>query len=152
MKKAQSGFTLAELLIVVWILAIVIVGMVQLFIYTAVQAKLAGNQTAAISEAQNKIEEIRTHTYANIVTDYGAGGTPGNTFNLSLLTGKGIVTIDSSNAELLTMTIKACWRDKYNRIVGEDKNLNGQLDSGEDANGNGVIDSPVTLMSMITRR
>jgi len=44
MKDKRAGFTLVELLIVVWILAIVIVGMIQLFIYTSVQAELAGNK------------------------------------------------------------------------------------------------------------
>ncbi|MFA5259625.1 MAG: prepilin-type N-terminal cleavage/methylation domain-containing protein [Candidatus Omnitrophota bacterium] len=37
-----------------------------------------------------------------------------------------------------------------NRIVGEDKNLNGILDSGEDVNENDLLDSPITLTTIVT--
>ena len=159
MREAESGFTLMELMVVVWILSVTIIGMVQLFIYTSVQAEMAGRKTLAISEAQSKLEEIRNHTYASITTDYISGGTPGNTFTPVFFTGRGAVYIDSAgsfitgtNAELLGVKVTVSWRDKYNRIVGEDTNLNGVLDGGEDRNGNGQLDSPVTLMGMITRR
>ena len=154
--KAHSGVTFVELLITSAILSVVILGCLQLFIYSSTEAEMTGNLTSALTETQNKIEEIRNHTYSNIVTDYASGGTPGNTFNLTLLTGKGIVYIDNStapcNSELLCLQVVVSWRNKYNRVVGEDQNLNGVLDAGEDLNGNGKLDSPAMLMSMITRR
>ncbi len=58
MNKKEAAFSLVELLIVVWILAFVMTAMIQLFIYTSVEAEMAGNKTLAVSEAQNKIEEI----------------------------------------------------------------------------------------------
>jgi len=152
MKGSQNGFTLAELVFVAGILSFTLVGMMKLYIYTSTQAEMAGNVTIAVSQAQNKLEEIRNHAYDMIATDYGSGGTPGNTFDLSILTGKGAVYIDSSNSELLVLEVVVSWMDKYNRIIGEDANLNGVLDGGEDANGNGKLDSPVRLMSMITER
>lgn len=150
--KSNNGFTLAELVVVVGILSVVITGLLQLFIYTSVQAEISGNSTLAISEAQDKMEEIRNHNYDTIVADYASSGTPGNTFDLSLLTGKGVVYIDSSNAELLVVEVVVCWKNKYNRILGEDLDLDGVLDAGEDTNGDLEISSPVKLISMITRR
>jgi len=52
---------------------------------------------------------------------------------------------------LLQATVSVCWRQK-NRVIGEDKNLNGALDAGEDANGNKIIDSPVELTTLIVNR
>ena len=152
MKKGKQGFTLIELILVIGIIAFILIEMVQLYIYSTQQAVMAGNKTIAINLAQGKIEEIRDHNYDSIATDYSSGGSPGATFTFSELDGIGTVSVDNSNTELLVFKVSVSWRDKYNRIVGEDTNLNGQLDAGEDANGNGELDSPVTLMSMITRR
>ena len=52
----QKGFTLVEVLIAVGILAVVIVGLLQLFVYCSNLAEAAGNTTLAINEAQNKME------------------------------------------------------------------------------------------------
>ena len=134
------------------ILSFCLVGIMKLFICTAAQASLAGSKTLAVSQAQNKIEEIRDRAFENITAAYGTGGTPGPTFTLDRLEGVGTVDIDAANAELLRIKVSVFWRDKYGRIIGEDANLNGMLDSGEDVNGNGALDSPVTVMSMITRR
>jgi len=148
----ERGFSLVELVVVTGILSVTITSMLQMYIYTSTQSELSGNLTSAVSEAQTKIEEIRTVTYDSIATNYASGGTPGNIFDTTLITGKGVVTIDSSNAELLEIEVVVCWRDKYNRIIGEDTDLDGVLDPGEDANNNGVIDSPVELVTYFTRR
>ncbi len=148
----NSGFTLVELMIVAGILAVVFTGMLNLFIFTSVQAEMAGNKTLAISAAQDKLEEIRDHDYDDIVIDYAGGGTPGNTFNTVGLTGKGAVYVNSSNTELLVIKVVVSWRNKYNRLIGEDADLDGVLDVGEDLDSNGELSSPITLISMITRR
>jgi len=148
----KRAFTLVELIVVVGILSLVITGMLQLYIYTSAQAEMGGNKTSAITEAQAKIEEIRNHDFDDIAIDYGAGGTPGNTFDLTLLSGKGVIDVDDSNPELLVLEVAVSWRNKYSRVIGEDFDLDGQLDGGEDINGDGKLSSPITLMSMITRR
>lgn len=141
-----------ELMFVAAILVVVIAGMIRLFIFTSTQVDIAGRKTIALSQAQNKLEEIRNHTYSTIAADYASGGTPGNTFNLSLINGKGVIYIDSSNSELLTVEIVVSWQNKYNRIIGEDVNLDGALNAGEDLNSNGKIDSSIELISYVTRR
>lgn len=146
------GFTLIELMIAVGVLIIVLVGLLQIFIYCLNLSEFAGNATLAISEAQGELEEIRSHEFERIAGDYGPGGNPGNTFELAQLNGKGTIYIDDTNPALLAIEIVVSWREKGNRIVGEDSDLNGVLDSGEDTNGNGKLDSPVVLVSLIAER
>ncbi len=152
MKQNDKGFMLAELVVLLGILAVSVTSILQLFIHTNALSEMAGNKTAAVSEAQSKIEEIRSAGFVNIPTLYASGGTPGNTFTPSLLAGKGVIHLDSSNPELLEIEVVICWKDKYDRVIGEDLNLNGVLDTGEDVNANGKIDSPVRLVTYYTRR
>lgn len=146
------GFTLIELMIAVGVLIIVLVGLLQIFIYCLNLSEFAGNTTLAISEAQGKLEEIRSHKFERIAGDYGLGGSPGNIFELAQLNGEGAIYIDDTNPALLAIEIVVSWQEKGNRIIGEDGNLNGVLDSGEDGNGNGRLDSPVVLVSLIAER
>jgi Tfp pilus assembly protein PilV len=118
-KKFQSsqGFTFAEVLFAVGILAIVIVGLLQLFVYCSALAEAAGNTTFAINEAQNKIEEIRNHDFNSIANDYAFGGTQGNTFTLGSLNGTGTVTTSQvgGSSELLQIQIGVSWQNKNGR-------------------------------------
>ncbi|MDP8264832.1 MAG: type II secretion system protein [Candidatus Aceula lacicola] len=151
-RKNLNAFTLAELLVVTVILGVAIVGMVNLFIYTSVAATLAGNKTLAVAAAQSKMEEIRNHDYSLIATDYASGGTPGDTFFLSQVNGTGVIYIDSSNAQLLEIKVVVSWEDKYDRIIGEDIDLDGILDTGEDSNLNGELDSIVNLVMLFAQK
>ncbi len=49
----------------------------------------------------------------------------------------------------MLVTVTFCWRQSNGRLMGEDSNLNGALNTGEDVNGNGTIDSPVQLIAYI---
>ncbi|MBI3618229.1 MAG: prepilin-type N-terminal cleavage/methylation domain-containing protein [Candidatus Omnitrophica bacterium] len=114
----QKGFTLVEVLIAVGILAVVIVGLLQLFVYCSNLAEAAGNTTLAVNEAQNKMEEIRNHDFNSIATDYASGGTPGNTFTLTSLNGTGTITTSQEaggSSELLRIQIDVSWQNKNSR-------------------------------------
>ena len=152
LRRYKGGFSLVETLVALGILVVVLGGLLQLFIYCSLLSESAKNMTFALSEAQGKVEEIRDHNYAAIAADYAAAGTPGSTFNLTQCTGMGIVRIDSSNADLLQIEVIVSWRNHNNRVIGEDTNLNGTLDTGEDANGNGKLDSVVSLVSLMAKR
>ena len=146
-----SGFTLVELLLATIILAIVLAGLIQVFIRCSVLTELSNNVTAAMSEAQGKMEEIRNYNFNSIATDYVGGGSL-NPFDLTELTGKGVIYINSGNAELLEVKIVINWQNKYGRIVGEDLDLDGVLDAGEDINGDNQLSSIATVVSKIARR
>jgi len=148
----RSGFTLGELMISVGILAFVLTGMLQLFIYCSVLTEKAANRTMALNEVQSKLEEMRETNFSSIATNYGPGGTPGNTFNLTQVNGKAVIYIDSSNVDLLLVKIAPSWQTRNNRVVGEDQNLNFILDLGEDSNNSGDLDSEETIVTMIERR
>lgn len=113
----RQGFTLAEVLIAVGILAVVIVGLLQLFVYCSTLAEAAGNTTLAVSEAQNKMEEIRNHDFSAIAVDYASGGTPGNTFTLTSLNGTGTITVSQvgGSSELLQVRTDVVWQNKNGR-------------------------------------
>ncbi|GAG07736.1 unnamed protein product [marine sediment metagenome] len=115
--NSSTGLSLIELMVTVVILAIVLIGLLQLFIYCLGLGQMAGNLTIAITEAQGKLEEIRNHNFNDIADDYGLGGSPGNTFNLAQLIGTGTINIDDTNSELLEIEIVVSWQDKLNRVI-----------------------------------
>ena len=151
-KGKNKGFTLIEVVVTVGILVIVMTNLLGLFIYCSTLAQTSGNVTLAIREAQGKLDEMRDHSYGLITTDYGAGGTPGNIFNLNQLNGKGVIYFESPNPDLFQIKVVVSWKNKDTRVIGEDANLNGILDAGEDKNANSQLDSIVSLTTMIARR
>ncbi len=148
----QHGASLVEVVVSLGILLIVLVGILGLFLYCSALIEISGGNSDSLSEAQSKMSEILNYSYDFITTDYSATGTPGNKFDLVQRVGKGLITIDSTNSNLLKIEIVVSWRNKNNRVVGEDSNLNGVLDGGEDQNGNGKLDSPITLVTLRARR
>jgi hypothetical protein len=64
---------------------------------------------------------------------------------------KGVVYVDDTNPELLRVTISVCWQ-QGNSVIGEDKNLSGNLSLSEDTNNNGIIDSTVQLVTLVANR
>ena len=164
MKKAcgsDKGFTLVELLLATVILAVVLTGLMQVFIRSSVITDLTRAKTAAMGEAMGKMEEIRNYDFDTISSTYN-----NTTFTLPQLEANGkegngyIYITPVVPGELLEVEIVITWWDKarrviYDRIVGEDTNRNGTLDTGapsEDVDGNGKMSSMVTLVSLVADR
>lgn len=160
----RQGMTLVEVMITVVILGLVIVSILQAFVYFSILSNSAGNITVASAKAQSKMEEIRGHNFSTLTTDYGAGGTPGNIFLMTKASdgadGSGVIYIDTVQAGLLKITIVVSWRNKEGRIVGGDngggdstKALNGVVDPDETVDVNGRFVSPMlTLVSYVAQR
>ncbi|HNS71498.1 MAG TPA: prepilin-type N-terminal cleavage/methylation domain-containing protein [bacterium] len=53
-----------------------------------------------------------------------------------------------SDGSLMQIEAVVCFNSGF-QVIGEDKNLNGVLDSGEDTNGDGKISSPVDIKTVI---
>jgi prepilin-type N-terminal cleavage/methylation domain-containing protein len=66
----QKGFTLIEVLLTIGLMAMVLVGFMQLFIYCAALSSVSGSVTMGVTETENKLEEISNHAFENILQDY----------------------------------------------------------------------------------
>jgi hypothetical protein len=140
----RTGFTLVEVLVASVILIISLGGVLSLFFYCFSLNERSREYTIAIAEAQNQLEELPA---AGVLT----GGT--FNFNLSLLSGRGVIYVDDSNPELIRIRIVVSWQsNRDRRTIGEDKNLNGILDAGEDLNNNSELDSPIMFTTFLARR
>lgn len=106
--------------------------------------ELSRNTSLALQASQDKIEAIKNTAYDQIVATYN-----NQTFTYTGINGRGSIRIVDTNPKLMLVTVTFCWRQSNGRLMGEDKNLNGVLNTGEDANANGTIDSPVQLIAYI---
>ena len=155
----RSGFSLLELVVVVAIIAVVIPGMMQLFISATDLSDISGSKSAAMAEVYTKMEEIRSHEFDLIATDYASGGTPGNSFDSMILSGgKGMIFVDddldndSIKDDILEVRVVMSWLDGRGRVIGEDADRNGVFEMSEDVNNDGIYNSPATFVSYIARR
>ncbi|MCK4881532.1 MAG: prepilin-type N-terminal cleavage/methylation domain-containing protein [Candidatus Omnitrophica bacterium] len=155
MKKTfqkKAGFTLVELMLAVFILAFTLSGLIRVFLQCSTMNEIALSKTAAMIDLQGKMEEIRNYDYGSIATDYVSGGAVGDTFDLSQLTGKGVIYIDAGNPKLLEIKIVASWQNQGGRVIGGDLNLDGVLDAGETVDADGDLASIATLITKIAQR
>ena len=147
--SSKKAISIVEILLSLTILIIGLVGLLQTFVYCSYLNDLAFSMTSSLVAAQDKLEEIRDSNYSTLTTDYASGGTPGNTFTIPNVNGKGAISIDASNANLLSIRIVVCFKTKNGRLIGDDANLDGSVDAGD---GNGQIDSPIVLISLLAKR
>lgn len=146
-KASSKGFTLVEITLVVAIVAFVLCGLLATYISCFVLTVTSKNISIATNAALGLIEEIRNAPFSQVITDFN-----GLNFILNdIPASRGVVSINDDNPELLRVTVTVCWR-QGERIIGEDTNLNGVLDSGEDANGNGILDSAVQLVTLVANK
>ena len=149
-----AGFTLIELMLAVSILAICLCGILLTYINMYMMSDLSRDFTLVNSAIQAKMEEAKKTSYDNLSALNGA------TFDINgFISGNAKarievsdVTIRAAPAEILKkVKITSCFFKSRLRVVGEDLNCNGALDSGEDQNGNGNLDRPVELITLMAR-
>ena len=145
--RFNQGFVLPEVMLACAIAAFAICGLLLMYVAGMDLIRVSKNSSIASSAALGLIEEIRNTPFPDIVTDYN-----GLKFSVNNIPGSsGIVYVDDTDAEFLLVTVSVCW-PQGNRVIGEDLNLNGDLDMGEDTNGNLIIDSPVQLITQVVNR
>ncbi|TAN61786.1 prepilin-type N-terminal cleavage/methylation domain-containing protein [bacterium] len=148
-KRPLSGFTLAEVLLAVSILAFGLCGILVTYISMHIFSDLSRDFTAVSSALQAKAEEIKRTTFSAL------SGLNGTTFDLGgfgAANAKGIIEVTDIEGytDLKRVRIIACFKSRA-RVIGEDANLNGSLDIGEDANNNGRMDSPAEIITLIAK-
>jgi hypothetical protein len=112
--KASS---LVEVMVAVGIMVLVFSGLLQVFLTSSLLMEMSGNITAAVSEAQSKIDEIRGHDFDDITTDYGSGGTPGDSFTPILISGTGEIDVTTAGTGLLEVEVIINWTEKSGRSM-----------------------------------
>jgi hypothetical protein len=122
-----------------------------LFTYMSmfVLSDLARDFTLANNALQAKIEEIKKMSFDSL----SVGDEPFNLTDYGFPRSESKGRIEISNtiySDLKRVRLIGCFKSRQ-RIIGEDKNLNGILDTGEDINGNGRLDSPSELVTLIAK-
>jgi len=146
-KRSKQGFVLVEVLLAAAILAFAVCGLLLMYVAGLDLIRTSKNASIATGAAQGLIEEIRNTPFPDIATNYN-----GLKFTVNNIpSSSGIVYVDETDPEFLLVTISVCWL-QGDKVVGEDTNLNGELDAGEDTNGNLIIDSTVELVTQVANR
>lgn len=147
-RKNRAGFSLAELLLAVSILAFGLCGILVTYISMHILSDLSRDSTAVNSALQAKAEEIKRTSFSAL------SALNSTTFDISGFSSndaKGLVEVsDTAYSDLKRVRVIVCFKSRA-RVIGEDENLNGSLNSGEDANSNGRLDSPAELIALIAR-
>ncbi|MEW5895476.1 MAG: hypothetical protein AB1650_06945 [Candidatus Omnitrophota bacterium] len=145
--KNIQGVSLIEFLVSFVILVLVTGGILFSYIRCMEFIELSKNMSIAVQAAQSRMDQIKATNYSLVSSSFN-----GISFAIPNLNGIGVTYIDNSVADLLDVNVVICWRNKNDRLYGEDGNLNGVLDVGEDLNVNLRLDSPVELHTRIFQR
>jgi prepilin-type N-terminal cleavage/methylation domain-containing protein len=142
----SKGFSLLELLVAVAILANCLTAILLTYMNMYVFSDAARDLTLANNALQTKMEELKNTSFANL------SALNGTTFDISGFSNsdaKGLISVsNTAYSDLKEIRIAASFKSR-GRLIGEDKNLNGSLDSGEDLNNNNRLDSPAELATLI---
>ena len=140
-----------ELMIAAVVLVVALLGLLGVFTGCFGLNETARNLTIAINGAQAETERIRNLPFNQISAQ---DGTSFEITGIADASSEGIVEVNISNPDLLTVTVTVCWRQKGGRIIGEDANLDGAFDLvTEDTNpANGQLDSPAQIVTLMAER
>lgn len=149
MKSLDKGFTLIELLFTFSILVFCLCGLLLAYIQMFVLTDLSRDLTLATNAVQAKMEEIKKANFDSLLS---LNGTTFDLTGFSSSDAKGRVEVVSTvYSDLMRVRIVASFRSR-NRVIGEDANLDGDLDTGEDTFiSNSRLDSPMELVTLIAR-
>ncbi len=140
----KNGFTLVEIMVATGVFLMSISGVVYSYLKCMELQDLGRNISIANQAVKNKMEDIKATSFANISTTFNNA-----TFTANNINGRGVIYVNSSNPVLLQIKVVFCWRQQNGRLIGEDSNLNGVLNSGEDKNANNQLDSYVQVITNI---
>ena len=149
LRVSKDGFTLAEVLLAVSILALGLCGILVSYINMLIFSDLSRDFTLVTNALQSKAEEIKRTSFGSL------SALNGTTFDISGFSSTGAkgaveVTDIAGYSDLKRIRIITCFKSRA-RVIGEDGNLNGILNIGEDTNNNGRLDSPAELIALIAQ-
>lgn len=143
-KNNVSGFTLVEVLMAMLILMPIFLGILYVFIRGVELSDIARHSSEAVRLLRTKAAEIENTPFNQISNNYN-----NITFTTSNINGTGVSYVDASQPNIIDVTLTFSWKERSGRVIGEDLDVDGQIDAGEDANGNGILDSPVSITTRL---
>jgi len=149
--KDINAFSFIELMFSSVILLIILTGLMYTYIACFELNEFSRNLTLANNALQAELESIRETPFDSLT------GLDGNIFSLNGFAvdeAIGVVDVyDYAYSDLKGIRLVACWRQKANRVIGEDINLDGVLQPEEDVagDGDGILDSPAEIITLISR-
>lgn len=149
--EKKRCFTILEVSIAALVFTVSLVTLLALYINSSQLAEFTTNATKSLFSAQKMVETIRNHNFSGIETDYANYTFDPEGFPVGTAKGIVYVTQYGGRSDILQVNIVICFRVGQ-RIIGEDLDLDGALDSGEDSNGNAVLDSVTEITTLLTSR
>ncbi|MCX5707626.1 MAG: prepilin-type N-terminal cleavage/methylation domain-containing protein [Candidatus Omnitrophica bacterium] len=164
--KNQKGVTLVEVLVAASIFAFCVSGLLLTYMNLLILTDVSRDTTIANNVLQARLEEARTVSFGNL-SSWSNSTTGFSVVNNDFLFGGNPIQIGVGNitctdvADPFTNTTYSDMKKirvvisfkSRSRVIGEDANLNGQLDAGEDdsryPSGTGQLDSPVEGVTLI---
>lgn len=156
MKLSNRAFTLIELLLTFSILVFCLCGLLLTYINMYILSDLSRDLTLVNNAVQAEMEIVKRTDFAGLLA---LDGTPFNIAGFVTADARGRIEICDNTtcpalipyADLKRVRIIACFRSR-GRLIGEDRDLDGQLDIGEDTLiANNRLDSPVEVVTLIAR-
>ena len=142
--QKKHGLTLIELLMAVGMFVLILGGIWTSFIVCLKITRNAQNSLQLLAAAQNRMEQIKAASFTTVINDFN-----GKPFVIEGVKAKGVTYLNATTVpHLLDVVICVSWRQNQT-VIGEDQNLNGELDQGEDQNHNGRLDSPFQLVAKL---
>lgn len=146
-----KGFTLVEVLLAVSILAFCLTGLLLTYINLLSFTDLSRGFSIANNALRLKTEEIKNTAFANLSA---LDGTSFSIDGFNSTTAKGLIQVsNTSYSDLMKVRVLITFKVR-NKTIGEDKDFDGILDTGEDmsiyTNGTNRLDSPVESVTLVT--
>ena len=141
---SNTAFTLVELMVGAVILIITFIAILFAYAKCMELNEMSQNSAIAVAAVKTRVEQINNTAFNQILATYN-----NVSFTTAGLNGRGVSYVSNISTKVLQVTVTFCWKQKNGRVMGEDSNLNGQLNAGEDTNNNGILDSPVEIVTYI---
>jgi len=142
----NRGFTLVELLVTFTLLAFCLCGVLLTYINMLLFSDLSRDLTLVTNAMQAEMERIKRTSFDSIVNgNFEVQGFDSDD-------AEGVIEVTNTlYSDQKLVRIVVCFRSR-NRVVGEDKDLDGILDTGEDMPPyEGRIDSPAEMVTLVSR-